>query len=208
MTPPLRSWLAPEGSSSGRRRRVVVALVAVALVIVALAGSVLITSSRVFESRTTVAIDQVPGIAASDGPAVIEKLARLRLKYVGLLSTDVFSRPVSGSLDLPHGRVAAALFSHAPASSLLMFVGGRDADPMVAREVATAAANELIAYVEAEQDAASIPPDRRFAFTIVSPASEPVLIDRPIRRAAAVGVGLMMITGLAAGAWWLARIRP
>lgn len=200
-------WSLPGGWSGDRRGRVIVAALTGALVVVILAAVALFGPRPVFQSRTTLAIDQVTGIAASDGPAVIEKLSRLRLKYAGLLTTDVFSRPISDELDLPEGRVERALFSNTPPASLLLFVGGRDEDPTVARAVAETAAEQVVAYVEAEQAEAGIPAERRFTFTIVTPASQPSPIDRPRRRPLIVGTGLVLLASLAAGGWWLARSR-
>jgi hypothetical protein len=150
----------------------------VALVVGALLGGLLAVAAGskdpVYESKAVLAIDQPLAIAASGSGGIVDKLSRLRGKYAGLVRTNVIAEPVAEHSGLPVGTVRGSLVAAADDTSLLLVVGARATDKAMAGKLASAAADEVVAYAAAEQAKYAIPKAQQFAFSVVVPASSPV----------------------------------
>lgn len=182
-----------------RLLRLAPAILAVAALLLLTGGVAAFTiADRTYQASATLTIDQVQGIAIADGPSIIEKLSRLRVKYAGIIGTRAFSEPVAERAGVPVDDVADALFTNVPPVALVMSVGARDDDPEVARTVAQAAAEHLVAFVEREQEQAGIPADLRFEFRILTPATDSVPLARPVRRVGLVAAGLGILLAVTA----------
>lgn len=182
----------------GRARLAPAILLVAALISVSAGVAAFTMSDRTYESSATVAIDQVQGIAVAEGPSILEKLSRLRVKYAGLVGTRTFSEPVAERAGVTPEAVTRALFSEVPPVALIMTLGARADDAGTAQAIAQGAADHLVAYVAAEQEQAQIPPAMRFEFRVVTPATEGRPLDRSVRRVALVAIGLGGLLVLAA----------
>jgi capsular polysaccharide biosynthesis protein len=146
------------------------------------------TRPATYRSSTVMLIDQPATISASSDVGVVSKLSQLRIKYVGIVKTEIFAQPVADQTGLPIGLVLHSLTATADPTSLLVLISSTTRDPAQAHTIAEAAANELTTYVKTEQEVASVPPRRQITFTVATPATNPVRVtpDRP--RAKLVGL--------------------
>lgn len=150
------------------------------------AGLILAQSPR-YESVSTLVIDQPKAVVAAGSEGVLVKLSNLRLKYAVLLRTKVFTEPIAARVGRPPTEVARSIRSIAPAQSLAFYVTGRAPDPVMSQGLANVAAEELVAYVQREQDAAGIAAGNQIVFTIVVPADIGYRVEPKARRAGVVG---------------------
>jgi capsular polysaccharide biosynthesis protein len=159
-----------------RRPWTVTALIVVTAVVVGLVAAgfgayAVHRSTPTYTSQALLEIDQPQAIAASSDEGVVAKLGRLRLKYAGLVRTQVFSGPVAEQLGLPPGLVAGSLYALADQQSLLLAIGARTHDPDKARLIAQAASQYLSTYVRDEQTRNGIPAAQQITFNIATPAT-------------------------------------
>ena len=158
----------------GRSRVLAVLAVLALIVVAALAGlgAAELQHRRAdsYRSQAVLLIDQEPGLTASLNDGLINKLIRLRLKYVDLVQTTSFSDPLATRLGLPAGRVRTALTATAPPSSLLVVVAADDKDREVSQRVAQAGAESLRDALAGSQAALGIPQAQQVTLTVVTPA--------------------------------------
>ncbi|MBV9291707.1 MAG: hypothetical protein JO222_04590 [Frankiales bacterium] len=189
---PARS-VAPE--SSPVRRAIgspALILAIIALVIGILAGGFTAyyeyTRPATYRSSAVMLIDQPATLSASADVGVVTKLSQLRIKYVGIVKTQVFAQPVADQTGLPVGLVLHSLTATADPTSLLVLISSTTKDPAQAHTIAEAAANELTTYVKTEQDAAGIPQRRQITFSTATPATNAVRVTPDRSRAKLVGL--------------------
>jgi capsular polysaccharide biosynthesis protein len=150
-------------------RNVLVAAVLAAIAAGAAALFVL-QGSAVYQSAETLLIDQPRAVAAPGGEGVVTKLNMLRSKYAALVRTELIVAPVSDATGVAPGEVAASLGALVPPQALVFQVTARSSTPERAAELATAAADELRTYLDAEQAAADIPEADRMVLTTATAA--------------------------------------
>lgn len=195
---PIAARLNPLGPSAPRGSivRLLVALVA-AVLVAAIVASVVGSRGERFGSQAILSIDQPTAVATSATPGVIDKLSKLRGKYVGLVRTNVIAGPVAKKLDLPIGRVRGALSASADPASLLLAVRAQDRDPAVAAKIAAAAAAQVRAYTAAEQSGLGIDAAQQYSFTLVVPAGGAAKIAPTRSRELQAGVLAGLLVGAA-----------
>jgi hypothetical protein len=167
------------------RYRPVAWLGLVAGVLLAALGIALLTvvdGATRHESTAVLLIDQPAGLSVAQDAGLIDKLSRLRFKYAGLVTTATFAEQVASAAGTSAEETQEALFSTADPGSLLLHVGARHDDPLEARELAGAAAQEVVQYAAEEQAEAAVPDENRFAFQIVTPAIEGQRMPDPLDR--------------------------
>lgn len=190
------------------RIRALTIAVPIALLLAAIGAAVVLAGTPTYQSSATLVIDQPRAIAASGDASVIDKLSRLRYKYSGLVDTERITLPVAKQTGVPVDTVAKALYAEVDPLSLLLVVGARSTDASRSRSLAAAAASEVVAYVQQEQQTASIPPNERFTFAVVIPVMKVQKISPTSARAGAVAVALGLVgLGGTLGAVELARRR-
>lgn len=165
-------------------------------VLVGLGGVALLTVAAedpTYSAESTLAIDQVERVSAAEGPDIIDKLSRLRLKFSGLVGTRAVAGPVAEDLDRDEDEVAGALYSFLYPDSLLMAVGARHRDPDTAVLIARSGAEYLVELAEEEQEEAGVAPEDRYELTVVTPVQNAVQADQPRQRAGIVVLGLALI---------------
>lgn len=124
-----------------------------------------------YRSTASLLIDQPTAIAVSPNAGVVTKLVRLRVKYTGLVGTSRIEDPVAERLGVPSQRVRGSISASAADDSLLLFVSGTASEPEFAAQLAQATAEELVEYVDREQEDAGVDPQARFRFSVVEEAS-------------------------------------
>lgn len=158
-----------------------------------------------YRSSAVLLIDQEPGLTASVNDGLINKLIRLRLKYVDLVGTTTFSDSVAATTGLSNGRVHTALSGNAAPSSLLLRVSAADRDPATAQQIAQVAAESLRDMLAAEQTALGIKLGNRVTLTVVtpaqagtqtSPAQDRVRLVGVVVAVGVLGVGAALVSGL------------
>jgi len=150
---------------------------------------------KTYESQATLAINQTRAIQVSPDPGVIAKLAALRFKYSGLLTTAALQDPIAKQLALPPADVRGHLTAKVPTTnSLLMQVVGSSPSRTVAQRIAQGAADYLVSYVQQEQAGAHIPSTQRFSFTVVTPAIGAAQTS-PTHKLEAGAAGLAAVVG-------------
>jgi capsular polysaccharide biosynthesis protein len=159
-------------------RRFPVVLIAISLVIaiVAMLGGYELARRHhpTFRSQAAISLDQPLKIAASPNDGEIDKLSRLRTTYIGVVKFDSVVDAVAKEVHLSRGQVRSRVFAAADPSSLVLIVGATDHTTTSARRVATALANEVIVYIQQQQDKYKIPDaDRISATMVVAPATAP-----------------------------------
>ncbi|MCU1594811.1 MAG: hypothetical protein JWO12_2203 [Frankiales bacterium] len=158
-----------------RRRASALALLlaAVAATLVAgLTGVAVHANAGDLTSTALVSIDEPQAIASSTDGGVIEKLSRVRLKYISLVSTDRIAVPVATSLHLPVDRVREHLSGAALPTDLLLRLSCTGTVANKARACANALATAVVAYADQEQSRFQIPAAQRVILAKVQPAGE------------------------------------
>jgi capsular polysaccharide biosynthesis protein len=171
----------------------IVALV-VAFLVAGLSAAVLLSRPARFESTATVAVDQ-PSLIASGGDRVIDKLARLRVKYAPLVRTDLMTEPLAKELGTTPGDLRSSLSATTPIDNLLILVTARTGNRSQSQTYAATTAEFLVRYARDEQVRDSVPSDQRFELVIVDQARPGAKIEPSQQRALAV----TLVAGLAAG---------
>jgi capsular polysaccharide biosynthesis protein len=166
------------------------------------AGAVLLQKPS-YASTAHLLIDQPGAISYSFNEGIISKLAAIRLKYVGLATSDRVDAMAASDLSVPEYVVTNAISASAPADSLLLQVTAHADNAEAAEKIANATAEVIIKFAAQEQDLPSIPPERRFVFELVNKAPPGFKVAPTTRRMGAVGA----IAGLLAMAATYVLIR-
>jgi hypothetical protein len=181
----------------------------VGLLVGVLAADLTATRHPTYSSTAILLTDQPRALSLADGDGIVLKLARLRLKYIGLVGTQVISTPVARDLGRSPSNLGGLLAAIAPPQNININVVAVSADRSLAPRLAQAAAQELSSYAAREQQANGIAPKDRFALTTVSPASAPLASVSGKHRPIYVGVGAgVLAAAAAAAASSLLRRRP
>lgn len=176
---------------------VVVAGVILGVIAGAIGGSIVLSRAAVYRSSTVLMIDQEPALAKSTDANLLTKLVRLRLKYAGIVSTEVFAAPVATSVGLPLAQVHDALSASAPDNSLLITVTAQTGSANQAREIAAGAATGLISYLREQQTAARISAGEQVQLSVVTPADQGQKASPSRKRALVVGLVAFVIVAVA-----------
>lgn len=162
-------------------------LLATVLFVVGAAAAGLLARSvdPTWQSTAILDIDQPRVVAAAQDPAVLDKLSRLRFKYVGLIGTDRIAAPVAAELGEDVEDVRTRLGGLAVPTDLLIRVTGTAGSPADARRTADALATVLIDFVGQEQDDDAVPPTEQVQVELVDVAAPAVQIG-PARGAVAI----------------------
>jgi capsular polysaccharide biosynthesis protein len=173
-------------------------LVAVLLGVLAgiAAGFAVSRSTPLWRSEAVLAIDEPQAMAAADDAGVIEKLSRLRYKYVGLVGTERIAVPVATRLGRPVGDVRGELSASASPSDLLVHVYGSAGTSSEAQAVAAALATELPTYVDEEQTDNAIPAAQRVVLTVADTTSKPVRVSPSRHRVLGAGLVVGLVVAL------------
>lgn len=167
----------------------VLLVAAVAAVLVAgLGGVAAHRSSGPLQSTALVSLDEPRGVAAAQNGGVLEKLSRIRLKYLGLVPTDRLALPVADVLSVPVSQVRGHLSATALPSDLLLRLTCTGSDATRTRRCADALASALVSYVEHEQASYAIPMEQRLVLTQVQSAGPGFRPDRGLARPLGVAV--------------------
>lgn len=160
-----------------------------------------------YTSSAVLLIDQEPAIVASGSEGVIGKLQALRYKYVGIVTTVAFAQPVAQQTGLPESLVHASLSASADPNTLLLSV---TATTHVAREaplIAQTGAQALVSYLRNEQKGLGVKPQDEVTLSVVSPASAAQQIAPHKRKAALIGLGVL-VGVVVIGALLVDLVRP
>ena len=139
-------------------------------------------------------LDQPYTVAQSQDAGVVDKLARLRLKYAGILRGDAVVDAAAPPAGVSRDTVAATELVQVDAGSLLLYVGASGTRASQAVRVANALASALSGYVTHEQRSAQIAPRDRVELTVVAPARHAAAVLPTSRQKLLTGLG----TGLVA----------
>lgn len=172
----------------------------VGLLVGVLAADLTATRNPTYSSTAILLTDQPRALSLADGDGVVLKLTRLRLKYIGLVSTPVITTPVARDLGRSPSNLGGILAGIAPPQNININVIAVSADKTLAPRLAQAAARELSAYAAREQQQNGIAAKDRFALTLVSPASPPQASVNGKHRPIYVGVGAGILAAAAAAA--------
>ncbi|MGZ6791328.1 MAG: hypothetical protein ACXVGH_00115 [Mycobacteriales bacterium] len=187
------------------RRPSTLALLVAVLAAVLAAGAAGVAAHRSPGSQTSTALlslDEPRAVAAAGDAGVLEKLSRIRLKYLGLVGTDRLAVPVASVLGVPVSQVRGRLSATASPADLLLRVS---CSGPAARRCAQALATSLVAYVSSEQVTNGIPADQRLEAAVVQDAG-PALAPASSRTRT---LGLALVAGaLAAAAVLAVAARP
>lgn len=149
-----------------------------AVLVAAIAGSVIVGRSPTYESQAVLLIDQPTSLATAGDPAAVEKLSRLRAKYLGLVQTQTILEPTADRAGLPLSVVSAAVVApRVPPPTLTFVVAAQGGDRQQVRRITEALAATVVDFVEEELRSAGIPPEERYGFEIVNPATRASRID-------------------------------
>lgn len=167
--------------------------------VLALIGGLSVLSGKTTYSSTAVMLINDPyKLATSGQPDEFGSLDLLRFKYSALMKTQAIAGPVANKLGYPEERVSGALSTEVPASSLLMDVIATWPTRDGAQTLAQAAASEVTAYVNREDDAYRIPQADRFTFEVIDPAPPGTAHEPSKAKAASLAIGLAVL-GFAIG---------
>lgn len=165
---------------------VIVALVAGLLVGGLTVGFALSRPAR-YESTAGLIIDQPSEIASAGSDGIVAKLNALRPKYLALVYTTTFTRPVSEQLGIPEGEVAGSLEANAPGANLFVAIGARTKDPILSQRIAQAMSVQLVNFIKEEGVRAFVPPNQRIIMTLAVPAGPGVKVEPTRRHALTLG---------------------
>lgn len=179
-----------------------------AVLVTALALVSLQSATATYRSTAVVSLDQPLAVAASGDAGVINKLSRLRFKYVGLIGTDRVAAPVAKRLGVPVTQVRGRLVAEARLDDLLIRVSGMATEPAEARRTADAVAAELQALIAAEQKAAKIPAAGQLQVQLIQPAVGAEKVSPRRSRSLAVALAAGLLLGALVGAGLLLARRP
>lgn len=177
------------------------------------ARAVVPSSSTGFTSTALVSLDTPRAIALARDGGILNKLSGVRLKYVGLVQTDVIAAPVAKQLGLPVDQVRGRLSALALPTDLLLRVSCTGADARAAQQCAQALSASLIDFITREQAGNSIPPILAIVASAVQPPGPGVATSSHPKRVLALAllVGALaaaLVLGAAARAGSPAVSRP
>jgi capsular polysaccharide biosynthesis protein len=155
------------------------------------------TRPATYQSGVVLLIDQTSALSTGADVGVVTKLSQLRIKYAGIVRTQVFAQPVADATGLPIGLVHHALKASVDPTSLLLGISATTKDPAQAKTIAEAAGNELVSYTQQEQDAVNVPKKLQVTFTVVTPAGDAVRVTPDRSRAKLVGLFVFLAITLA-----------
>lgn len=153
-------------------------------------------AAPVWRSEALLAIDEPRALAAADDAGVIDKISRLRYKYVGLVPTERIAAPVATQLGRPVGEVRGEVSASASPNDLLVHVYGTAGTSSQARAVATALATELPEYLDQEQTDNAIPTAQRVVLSVADAPSDPVRISPSRHRVLGAGLVAGLVVAL------------
>jgi capsular polysaccharide biosynthesis protein len=167
--------------------------IAALLVVIAAAAGYEVAARRAptYVAYAATMLDQPLSVAQSQDAGVVDKLARLRLKYAGILRSDAVVDAAAPTAGVSRDTVAATELVRVDAGSLLLYVGASATRSSQAVKVANALASALSGYVTREQRSAQIAPHDRVQLTVLAPARHAAAL-LPTRRQ-------KLLTGLGAG---------
>lgn len=161
------------------------------------------SSAPTYQSQATLLIDQPQALPIAPDAGEVQKLSDLREKYVGLVFTRAVAGPVAEKVGLPVTQVAGQISAFAPGESLLIVTTGRASTPELAKQLAGDTAQQLVSYLDHEQNLAKIPAKIRIKLDVVTPADTAQQQGPSSRRqltvGAAAGVLAFLATVLVAG---------
>jgi capsular polysaccharide biosynthesis protein len=155
------------------------------------------TRPATYQSTAVMLIDQASDLSTGADVGVVDKLSKLRIKYVGIVRTQVFADPVATAVGLPEPQVRHALRAAIDPNSLLMTVSAITRNRQQSQTIAEEAGKQLVSYVQHEQDVVRVPDASRVTFTVVTPAGTAVRITPDRRRAELVGLFVFLAITIA-----------
>ena len=188
--------------ASPRRPSALALLLAVVAAVLAagIGGLAAHRSAGTLRSTALVSVDEPKAVAASNDGGVLEKLSRVRLKYLGLIPTDRIAVPVATRLRTPVEQVRGRLSATVVPEDLLLRVTCTGPVAATTRACADALAQALVAYAVQDQVAYDIPLAQRIVLTQVQPAGP---ASRP-RTGRGRTLGISLLAGALAAAAVLA----
>lgn len=172
---------------------ILLALVA-AVLVASVAGLAVRGGASTWTATALVSVDEPRAVAAAGDGGVLDKLSRVRLKYLGLVPTDLLAVPVAARLGVPVTQVRGRLSGAALPLDLLLRLSCSDSGPAPARRCADALAAAMVDFTAHEQQAQGIPADQRLVMTQVQQAG-PASRTGPHRSRTA---GIALLAGLLA----------
>lgn len=142
-----------------------------AALLAALAAAIVLRAPEQYESTAILIIDNPRALAAAGDDGTVNKLDRLRGKYVTLAATRTIADPVADELGVAPGAVIESTSVFASPSTLALVVVGRGGTADRATTLASGMAQGIVRYVEDEHERNDVPRDDRFAFTVAQPAT-------------------------------------
>lgn len=150
---------------------------AIAFLVGGAAGGLLARGAApTWQSTAVLDIDQPRVVAAATDPAVLDKLSRLRFKYVGLVGTDRVAAPVAKALGEDVAEVRDRLSATAVPQDLLIRVLGTGDSEEQATRTADTLAKAVVALVVREQADDGIPAPQRVQVQLVDVAAPAVQV--------------------------------
>jgi capsular polysaccharide biosynthesis protein len=139
--------------------------------VVTAAGVAIYTINRdaTFQAQTTILLDH-PDVAAVPNVNPIIRLNALRTTYAALVSTELIADPVAERFGIDPGIVRSNVDVGVTTDSLVMYVIARAGGPTEAEALAEEVSDELVRYVDSEQDDAGIGAADRVTLLIVDHA--------------------------------------
>ncbi|MGH9305630.1 MAG: hypothetical protein ACRD0I_01915, partial [Acidimicrobiales bacterium] len=99
--------------------------------------------STTWTSKTVMLINDPFALATAGDQGQLLKLDALRIKYSGLVATNVIAQPVARELNLPTEKVLKSVTTQVPLESLLMNVVATWSNPNEARRLSQAVADQV-----------------------------------------------------------------
>jgi hypothetical protein len=172
-------------------------LTVVAAVLAAgLTGLAVRGGSTTYTATALVSVDEPRAVAAAGDGGVLDKLSRIRFKYVGLVPTDKLAVPVAERLSQPVDLVRGRLSASASPVDLLLRLSCTEPQARPARRCADALAASMVAFVTQEQASQGIPAAQQLVMAQVQAAGPPAATGPHRSRTA----GLALLAGLLAAA--------
>lgn len=162
-----------------------------------LAALLVLRAPEQYESSAVLVIDNPFALATAGDEGTVNKLDKLRGKYVTLARTTAIAGPVADDLGIAPGAVIESTEVFAAPSTLALVVIGRAGTEQRAIARAAAMADGIVDYVVDEHEDNSVPPAHRFTFTVAEPADSARKTSPSTDRAmeaAAIAFALSLVT--------------
>jgi capsular polysaccharide biosynthesis protein len=181
-------------------------LALIAAVLAAAFTSLVVPDTKTgFTSVAMVSVDEPQAVAVARDGAILDKLSRVRFKYVGLVGTDAIAGPVAKKLRLPVEQVRGRLGAIALPTDLLMRLSCTGKTSAEAARCANALAVSVVEFVASEQQSNGIPKALQLVATSVQAAGPGTAAASHKKRV----LGISLLVGALAGAVVLgAAARP